>query len=177
MEGGRWEKLKARHQKRKGKCLGSGVYQRVLFLFSEFCAAVLVPRWEWEQCLSEIKTTQREQEEERREGRGTEMINTKAFYKRGKKEKWKKSKCGRESVKSGNGSNLSWEMRRKSNSPITGHHINYACLHREKLKPSITWWNHLDHRLSCPRFKLKLIYSGKGQSYGVLVKPWKLHNS
>lgn len=54
-----------------------------LFFFpSEFCA-VSVPRWEWEQCLTEINTTQaergereadkqydreRERERERREG-------------------------------------------------------------------------------------------------------------
>lgn len=38
------------------------------FLFSsEFCAAVSVPRWEREQCLSEINTTQRERGERERQ--------------------------------------------------------------------------------------------------------------
>lgn len=39
------------------------VFTNVFSLFfspSEFCAALSVPRWEREQCLSEINTTQRE---------------------------------------------------------------------------------------------------------------------
>lgn len=36
MEGGRWEKLNGRHQIRKGKCLGSGVYQCVFFFPQNF---------------------------------------------------------------------------------------------------------------------------------------------
>lgn len=40
------------------------------FFPQNFCAAVLVPRWEREQCLSEINTTQRESWEGERERAG-----------------------------------------------------------------------------------------------------------
>lgn len=79
IEGGRWEKLNGRHQNRNGKCLGSGVYQCVFFFSSEFCAAVSVPHWEREQCLSEINTTERAGSE-----RGAGRVNEEKRKREGK---------------------------------------------------------------------------------------------
>lgn len=81
-----------RHQKRnkKGKCLGSGVYQCVLAQIFFFCAAVSVAHWEQEQCLSEINTTHSEREGKREGGGET---NTKVIFLKGGSQKREES-CG-----------------------------------------------------------------------------------
>lgn len=60
------KKSNRRHQKAKGNIW------RVMFtnvfspFFSEMCAAVSVACWEWEQCLSEINTTERQTDRQKK---------------------------------------------------------------------------------------------------------------